>query len=137
MSLPTAETIPVSPAPWTLKGTLYIFMMYTTAKGVAALSANPDFVYPPLEAKSSFSDGELKGGLSMVQLIRYSDTPVGPYDELVLIPGYFEYNMETKDKDGNSKHEKRRNLRCTKVFVSQEKTCWNGRKSIDSFCSCD
>jgi len=65
----------------------------------------------------------------MVQLIRYTKSPVGPYDEMVLIPGYFEYEMGTKDKDGKNKLEKKKNLRCTKVFVSQYKTCWNGRKS--------
>lgn len=65
----------------------------------------------------------------MVQLIRYSESPVGPYDELVLIPGYFEYEVETKDENGKTKLEKRKNLQCTKVFVSQNKTCWNGRKS--------
>ena len=65
----------------------------------------------------------------MVQLIRYTESPVGPYDELVLVPGYFEYEIETKDEHGKTKLEKRKNLQCTKVFVSQNKTCWNGRKS--------
>ena len=64
-----------------------------------------------------------------MQLIRYTESPVGRYDKLVLIPGYFEYKAETKDKNGMIKIEKRKNLRCTKVFVSQSKTCWNGRKS--------
>ena len=27
----------------------------------------------------------------MVQIIRHTESPVGPYDELVLVPGEFEY----------------------------------------------
>jgi len=104
-------------------------MIYTTSSGAATLSSDPDFIYSSLEANSSFSKAQLKGGLSMVQLIRYTESPVGPYDELVLVPGYFEYEVETKDKNGKTKLEKRKNLQCTKVFVSQNKTCWNGRKS--------
>ncbi|KAF8851780.1 hypothetical protein BDZ45DRAFT_133134 [Acephala macrosclerotiorum] len=123
------ESIPVEPAPWALKGTVYIFMMYMTSKDAATLSANPEFIYSPLEANSAFSKDKLVGGLSMVQLIRYSESPVGPYDEMVVIPGYFEYEIEVKGRDGKIKTEKRKNLRCTRVFVSQEKTCWNGRKN--------
>jgi hypothetical protein len=111
------EAIPAAPAPWTLKGTVYIFMIYTTSSGAATLSSDPAFIYSPLEANSSFSKAQLKGGLSMVQLIRYTESPVGPYDELVLVPGYFEYEVETKDEHGKTKLEKRKNLQCTKVFV--------------------
>ena len=44
----------------------------------------PDDVYAPLEAQSvSFSDpakgGRFRGGLGMIQIVRYSDTPVGRY----------------------------------------------------------
>lgn len=55
----------------------------------------------------------------MVQVIRYSETPVGPYDEMLMIPGKFEY----PDEKGGT----RANLRITRIYVSQEKTCWNGR----------
>ncbi|CZR66351.1 uncharacterized protein PAC_16252 [Phialocephala subalpina] len=129
MASSSHDSIPVLPAPWTLKGTVYIFMMYMTSKDAATLSANPEFIYSPLEAKSSFSKDKLIGGLSMVQLIKYSESPVGPYDEMVVIPGYFEYEIEVTAKDGKVKTEKRKNLRCTRVFVSQEKTCWNGRNN--------
>jgi len=55
----------------------------------------------------------------MVQIIRYTETPVGPYDEFVLVPGQFEY--EHGGKKGNAK--------VSRAYVSQEKTCYNGRKS--------
>ncbi|KAE8444574.1 hypothetical protein EG329_014498 [Mollisiaceae sp. DMI_Dod_QoI] len=123
------EPIPLAPAPWTLKGTVYLFMMYLTSQDAAALSSNPHLIYSPLEGESSFSKDRLIGGLGTIQLIRYSESPVGPYDEMVLVPGSFEYEVETKGKDGKAKIEKRKNLRCSRVFVSQEKTCWNGRNN--------
>lgn len=44
----------------------------------------PDNVYAPLEAQfASFSHlqeaGRFRGGLGMIQIVRYSDTPVGQY----------------------------------------------------------
>ncbi|KAE9368088.1 hypothetical protein N431DRAFT_548320 [Stipitochalara longipes BDJ] len=129
MASSNQEAIPVASPPWTLKGTIYILMMYTTSSDAATLSSNPSFIYSSLEAESSFSKSKLVGGLSMVQLIRYSESPVGPYDELIMAPAYFEYEVETKDKDGKVHLQKKKNLRCSRVFVSQEKTCWNGRKN--------
>lgn len=46
--------------------------------------ALPADVYGPLEAQTaSFSDprkaGRFRGGLGMIQIVRYSDTPVGQY----------------------------------------------------------
>jgi hypothetical protein len=55
----------------------------------------------------------------MAQIIRYTDSPVGPYDELVLVPGKFEYEHGGK----------RSNAKVSRIYVSQEKACYNGRKS--------
>ena len=130
MASSNQEAILIASPPWTLKGTIYILMMYTTSSDAATLSSNPTFIYSSLEAEPSFSKSKLVGGLSMVQLIRYSESPVGPYDELIMAPGYFEYEVETKDKDGKVNLQKKENIRCSRLFVSQEKTCWNGRKSM-------
>ncbi len=51
----------------------------------------------------------------MAQIIRYSETPVGAYDEFALLPGYF-------DSPGGGK-----NTRITAIYVSQADTCYNGR----------
>lgn len=79
-----------------------------------------DDAYAPLEASSSFanpnSSGAFKGGLGMIQIVRYRDTPVGPYDELILVPGFFEAPERRKTM-----------VRCTRIYVSQKQTCWNGR----------
>ena len=83
-------------------------------------------VYDQLEAGAcSFSAEKdaatYRGGLCMAQIIRYSETPVGPYDELAILPGYFD--------DVGSKGEKRRDLRITGIWVSQQATLMNGRKN--------
>jgi hypothetical protein len=68
------------------------------------------------------------GGLGMIQVIRYTESPVGPYDELVIVPGGFEWE--------DAKKIKKRNVRVTRIYVSQKETCWNGRKSEFDFRSC-
>lgn len=57
----------------------------------------------------------------MAQIIRYSETPVGPYDELAILPGYF--------NGVGSAEKKRQDLRVTGIWVSQETTLMNGRKN--------
>ncbi len=63
----------------------------------------------------------------MVQIIRYTESPVGPYDELVLVPGKFEY--ESNDLDAQGRRIKKSNLKVSRIYVSQEQTCYNGRNS--------
>ncbi|KAF1985275.1 hypothetical protein K402DRAFT_455246 [Aulographum hederae CBS 113979] len=93
------------------------------------LSSPPllDHAYAPLEANSSFASaesGEFKGGLGMIQIIRYRDTPVGPYDELLLVPGFFNV------PGTGGKREKEKSLpRISRIYVSQKDTCWNGRNN--------
>ncbi|KAK0731016.1 hypothetical protein B0H67DRAFT_596980 [Lasiosphaeris hirsuta] len=86
----------------------------------------PPKAYSPLEGASAFASSEFGipiGGMSTIQLLRYTDTPAGPYDELILAPGYFEYPVEAK----NGKKATRKSLRITRIYVSQKQTCWNGR----------
>ncbi|KAH6675371.1 hypothetical protein F5X68DRAFT_40564 [Plectosphaerella plurivora] len=120
---PPPGDIVAVPPPWKLKATVWMFAFHTSK----AQAANfPDITYSPLEGSSSFPTGagasKPLGGLSMIQLISYTDTPVGPYDELILAPGYHEYVV---DEDG--KRVKKRNARITRIYVSQKYTTWNGR----------
>jgi hypothetical protein len=55
----------------------------------------------------------------MVKIIRYIESPVGPYDELVLVPGEFEYEHSGKKS----------NLKVSRIYDSQEQTCYDGRES--------
>ncbi len=108
--------IKIAPPPWSCKCTAYAFAFFQPAS-----SGLPrDVAYGPLEASSAaFSAeseaGTYRGGLCMAQIIRYSETPVGAYDEFALLPGYF-------DSPGGGK-----NTRITAIYVSQADTCYNGR----------
>ena len=106
----------VAPPPWTCKCTAYVLpFFYSASSGLPT-----DLAYAPLEAAtSSFSSqaeaGSYKGGLCLVQIVRYTETPVGPYDEMVLLPGEF-----------GTPGQKGQNLRITSIYVSQRDTCYNG-----------
>ncbi|KAL8829015.1 MAG: hypothetical protein Q9191_002257 [Dirinaria sp. TL-2023a] len=105
----------LAPPPWSCKCTAYALpFFYSASSGLPA-----DLAYAPLEAASStFSSqseaGGYKGGLCMLQIIRYTETPVGPYDEMALLPGDF-----------SMPHAKEANMRITRIYVSQKDTCYN------------
>lgn len=104
----------VSP-PWTCHYEAYIGAFYVSAK-----SGLPrEVAYEPLEASSAeFTEaGVWKGGLVMIQLLRYTSTPVGPYDEMILLPGNFEV-------PGHGSH-----TRITRIYVNQRDTTYNGNES--------
>lgn len=123
--MPPDDIQAVAP-PWKLKGTIYILAFWSTK---AQLEAAGDILYSPLEGSSPFvsasqEGGRHIGGLSMIQVIRYTESPVGPYDELIVTPGAHEYVVEE-----NGRRVTKRNVRITRIYVSQKYTCWNGRKN--------
>ncbi|KAL2271388.1 hypothetical protein VTJ83DRAFT_759 [Remersonia thermophila] len=125
MSTTTAPTGPIAlaPAPWKTEATVYMIPFWISQGAAASL---PVKVYHPLEAESAFSSrafGIPKGGFSLIMLIRYHATPVGPYDEMAISPGFFEYPVED---EGGGKATKSA-MRVTSLYVSQKYTCWNGR----------
>lgn len=61
----------------------------------------------------------------MIQIIRYRESPVGPYDELAILPGTFEWSREGPDGQRTTS----RNLKISRMYVSQKHTCYNGRAS--------
>ena len=116
MATPSPENrLKLEPAPWTCKCTAYVCTFWRSpSQGL------PSEVYDPLEASSRFSSSDEKylGGLCLVQIIRYSSTPVGAYDELAILPGFF------ARKGSREKH-----ARVSRIYVSQKDTCYNGRKN--------
>ncbi|KAK0748411.1 hypothetical protein B0T21DRAFT_380249 [Apiosordaria backusii] len=135
MSPPT-DTVPTgpiltAPPPWNTKATMYLIPFWTSSRTAANL---PEKAYHPFEYQSSFSSpqasGKPLGGLSMVQIIRYHSTPVGPYDELILCPGTFEYPLPDSQHEAEPTTKKKtgKAMRITRIYVSQKYTCWNGRK---------
>lgn len=105
------------PAPWTLHGTVYSLINLPLIKEL------PVKAYAPLERAHGLAGeqyGSYVGAIGSIQIIRYTDSPVGPYDELLIIPGYFKY----PHGDGE-----RTNVRVSRIYVSQKYTCKNGREN--------
>ncbi|KAK8068734.1 hypothetical protein PG994_005350 [Apiospora phragmitis] len=107
------------PAPWSLHGTVY------SIASVLPPSELPTKAYAPLErADAAYTTADAYVGLlGMIQIIRYTDSPVGPYDELLMIPGYFKY----PHVDAEGRESERLNPSITRIYVSQRYTAKNGR----------
>ncbi|KAL8696756.1 MAG: hypothetical protein Q9201_007490 [Fulgogasparrea decipioides] len=104
------------PPPWTCHYSAYIGTFYLSPS-----SGLPrDLAYDPVEDSSArFTEaGVWKGGLVIIQLLRYTSTPVGAYDEMILSPGKFDV------PGGRGSH-----TRITRIYVSQRDTTYNGRKN--------
>ncbi|KAK2036551.1 hypothetical protein LZ31DRAFT_483416 [Colletotrichum somersetense] len=115
----SSAPIEPAPAPWILKGTVYAITFVPPSAHL------PTKAFPPLERQfASATEGEYLGRLGMIQIIRYTESPVGPYDELLIVPGFFNYNY-TEPASGLSKE--RTNVRVSRIYVSQKYTCWSGR----------
>ena len=117
-----STSLPLAPPPWTCRATVYVLPFYHSASSTLPL----DIVYDPLELHtSSFSSdketGRYVGGLGFAQIVRYSETPAGTYDELVILPGFF----SGVGSDG----KKYKDSRITGIWVSQETTLMNGRRN--------
>merc|ERR1711862_127612 len=73
-----------SPAPWTLKCEAY-GLPFKLKPGQL-----PPGLYHPLDTPPEGpGNDDFQGGVGMIQIVRYHDTPVGPYDELLIIPGSY------------------------------------------------
>lgn len=97
--------VPLAPAPWSLTGTGYILLM----KLPATVLDDPRHTPPELRGKRC-------GGLATVMLVDYQDSPVGPYRELLYIPGKFQFGA-------------RRYQSITRIYVSSMESVVNGRSN--------
>ncbi|MHA7131109.1 hypothetical protein [Algoriphagus namhaensis] len=94
------DFIPVA-APWTLKGTGIILIYKLSRDWVEHQAQLPDYLR-----------GKFKGGLGYLMLVNYTESPVGPYQELLFIPGKF----GPMGKQSISK-----------IYVSSDASTFNGR----------
>ncbi|KAL4875707.1 hypothetical protein BJY04DRAFT_154372 [Aspergillus karnatakaensis] len=141
-SPPTTTTgpIPIAPPPWTLKAKAWTFLYTDPPSTNSSSPQNPNNTpeilqslppgsYHPFEeihpsALSTLPDGtpQLKKNswLKGVMIVRYEDTDVGPYDELILIPG-----RATNPHSKTARSE----MRISTIYVSTEASVWNGRRN--------
>jgi hypothetical protein len=85
-------TPPITPPPWQLHGHGYILFF------LAQPSPQPPF----------------RGGVGAVMLVEYTDTPVGPYHELLFIPGFYAVGGRSYPS-------------ISKIYVSSETSVRDGR----------
>lgn len=74
----SASDLPLAPAPWTLTGDAYIVMLELPPPRLRERGFIPDALR-----------GQLDGRYSLLMLIDYKSSNVGPYREILFIPGRF------------------------------------------------
>ena len=89
------------PAPWTLRGEGIILLFRFKKEWITKAGNLPEHL-----------EGKFKGGFGYVMLVDYQESPVGPYRELLFIPGKF----------GKEKLQA-----ITTIFVDSEASTANGR----------
>ncbi|KAF9457757.1 hypothetical protein BDZ94DRAFT_1240550, partial [Collybia nuda] len=117
------------PAPWELKGRTWLFILPSLSK----TASFPAGFSAPHEADVLTAGGEFVGGPGSIQVVSYTDSPVGPCkptpptpvsiisnavssidDELVYTPGRWKY------ADGSFA------FRITRIYVSSKESTENG-----------
>jgi len=96
-----SNPFPPVPAPWTLKGEGIVLLFHFKKDWVAQSGNLPEYL-----------QHKFKGGFGYVMLVDYQKSPVGPYKELLFIPGKF----------GEEKLQS-----ITTIFVDSEASTVNGR----------
>lgn len=101
IALSKAKFYRMAPAPWELQGEGIILVYKFSKQWVENHTQLPNNL-----------KGKFRGGLGYVMLVNYEKSPVGPYHELLIIPGKF---------------RKSRKHAITKIYVDSEASTQNGR----------
>lgn len=94
-----------APAPWSLKGEVSYLFAHGQRSIQESFNENSEPIRSPY-----------RGGMGGVMLVRYTASPVGPYDELILIPGYYQFGQTTY-------------YRISQIYVSSLDSVINGRRN--------
>lgn len=95
----------IAPPPWTLTGNGIILVAHFPEAFVRAQG----FLAP-------YQQRAYRGWVGAVMLVDYATSPVGPYQELLFIPGLFRF--------GNTI-----SFSISKIYVSSNDSVWNGRQN--------
>jgi Acetoacetate decarboxylase (ADC) len=98
----TTKPLIIAPAPWTLTGNGIILLYRFSRKWIEENGFLADY------QQDSF-----KGIVGSVMLVDYHTSPVGPYRELLFIPGYFKMGGKNT-------------FSISKIYVSSQESVWNG-----------
>jgi hypothetical protein len=100
-----SQTLERVAPPWSLRGSGYIFLYRFTQNFVENHANVPDWLLP-----------QYRGGFGAVMWVDYHNSPVGPYRELLFIPGQFQFG-------------RRRCYVITKIYVSTQASVENGQEN--------
>ncbi len=95
----------VAPPPWTLTGS-----------GLVLLAHFPETFVRQYGFLTDDQQRAYRGWVGTVILAEYTQSDVGPYHELLFIPGLFRFGTTTS-------------FSITKIYVSTEASVWNGRRN--------
>jgi hypothetical protein len=93
------------PAPWRLSGDAWIFLVSMPKELLPAASFTPEALR-----------GREAGGFSAAMVVNYRASNVGPYQEILWIPGFFRF-------------ADRKRLSITRIFVSTWESVENGQRN--------
>lgn len=100
----------IAPPPWELAGDGYVFLFRFSKAFVQEQGFLEDYQH------SAYQHGLL--GLGTVMLVDYKTSDVGPYRELLFVPGKFRFNNAPRGTWGISK-----------IYVSSYNSVWNGKEN--------
>ena len=107
----TLPPVPAAPAPWDLCGQGYMFLLWMPQDVLLQGSFTP----PDLQRVGS-------SRLAIAMFVDYAQSKVGPYHELLYIPGRFRFGH---DDEGRPE----RHWSITRIFVSTWESVVNGRRN--------
>lgn len=93
----------IAPPPWTLTG-----------NGVILIAHFPEAFARTQGFLALYQQRAYRGWIGTIMLVNYQTSPVGPYQELLFIPGLFRFGNETC-------------FSISKIYVSSQASVWNGR----------
>jgi hypothetical protein len=115
----------VIPPPWVFKAKLYLFTAPPKPvdpedplpQSLLPGFYNPEETIHPSALTPVKGSPQWRGGMSNVVIVRYEDSPIGPYDELIASSDGFV-----------NPFEKGTSARITNIYVNSRKSIWFGRK---------
>lgn len=105
-SLLADPALELAPAPWQLRGQGYAFLMKMPEAVLA------DCPFTPTSLRKS-----RRSPLSLALLVDYQDSAVGPYQELLFIPGSFDFGHGQRQPS------------ISRIYVSSQASVLNGRRN--------
>ncbi|KAL8276663.1 hypothetical protein RQP46_010931 [Phenoliferia psychrophenolica] len=110
------------PPPWLLKGVGWVFPTHLTPFSTTPIPL-PAGSQAPLEAASPTGREQaarFHGGVGYVVVVRYTESPVGPYDELIWAPGCF-----SREESPNEYYST-----ITRIYVSSNESVINDTSQL-------